>query len=114
MSQAKKERKADGKLALGLRPCPRPCVDDQDPETGATSHHWMEEANGIVCKHCRAGINWGVKCVRCGHELIAHWNGDDEDGSLACGELHVQHGMGGATFDVDCPCAAMQVKPPRR
>ena len=107
MNEAKKERKADRKLALGLRPCPRPCIDDQDPETGATSHHWMEEANGIVCKHCRAGINWPVKCIRCDHELIDHWPGDDE-GSLACGWADWKDG---GPYEC-CNCAAMQVKPP--
>ena len=97
------------KRELGLRPCPRPCVDDVDPETGEKTHHWLEEANGIDCKHCRAGINWTVKCAVCGHELIDHWAGfgdAEEECSLPCGRTD---GPEGGPY-TDCKCPAFRVR----
>lgn len=82
--------------------CPRPCVDDVDEAEGGVSHHWMEEASGLECKHCPAIIKWKTKCATCKHELIDHIAADGDD-PFACGAevgqaKHVQNAKW-----CDCP-----------
>jgi hypothetical protein len=86
------------KLRLAVDKCSRTC------SVCAGDHHWYPDDKGVECKHCPARISWAIKCKRCGHEFISHFDDCNDEGTMPCAEVTQGDGE-----EILCDCPSMVV-----